>query len=127
MKVSHIAIKVDDLEAAVEFYRTVLGFTEVRQGRVRDHFSHHLTDGNIDVALIKYDGDESSNEAGAAGAGPCIHHIGFAVDDLDAQVRELERRGMEIISDPGVVPAKFRVPGGTIAEFAPSAHYEVGH
>ncbi len=125
MKVSHIAIKVDDLEAAVEFYQTVLGFTDVRRGRVRDHYSRHLTDGNIDVALIKYDGDESSNEARAAGAGPCIHHIGFAVDDLGAQVRELERRGMEIISDPGVVPVKFRVPGGTIAEFAPSAHYEV--
>ncbi len=126
MKVAHIAIKVDDLDAAVEFYRKVLGFTDVRQGQVRDHYSRHMTDGNIDVALIKYDGDASSNEAKAAGSGPCIHHIGFAVDDLDARVRELEARGMEIISEPGVVPVKFRVPGGTIAEFAPSAHYKVG-
>ncbi len=126
MKVAHIAIKVDDLAAAGEFYETVLGFTDVRQGRVRDHYSRHMTDGSIDVTLIKYDAEESSNEAKAAGSGPCIHHIGFAVDDLDARVREFEARGMEIISDPGVVPVKFRVPGGTIAEFAPSAHYEVG-
>ena len=126
MKVAHIAIKVDDLAAAGEFYETVLGFTDVRRGRVRDHYSRHMTDGSIDVALIKYDGDASSNEAKAAGTGPCIHHIGFAVDELDVQMRELERRGMEIISEPGVVPVKFRVPGGTIAEFAPSVHYEVG-
>ena len=126
MKVAHIAIKVDDLDAAVEFYRTVLGFTDVRQGRVRDHYSRHMTDGSIDVALIKYDSEESSTEAKAAGSGPCIHHIGFAVDDLDARVRELEARGMEIVSEPGVVPVKFRVPGGTIAEFAPSTHYEIG-
>ena len=83
MKVAHIAIKVDDLAAAGEFYETVLGFTDVRQGRVRDHYSRHMTDGSIDVALIKYDSDDSSPEAKAAGSGPCIHHIGFAVDDLD--------------------------------------------
>jgi len=125
MKVSHIAIKVDDLEAAGEFYQNVLGFTDVRQGRVRDHYSRHMTDGHIDVTLIKYDGEDSSNEARAAGEGPCIHHLGFAVDDLDARMRELEARGMEIISDPGVVPVKFRVPGGTIAEFAPASHYKL--
>ncbi len=126
MKVAHIAIKVDDLAAAGEFYETVLGFTDVRRGRVRDHYSRHMTDGSIDVTLIKYDRDASSNEAKAAGSGPCIHHIGFAVDDLDARVREFEAGGMEIIRDPGVGRVKFRVPGGTIAEFAPPAHYEIG-
>ncbi len=125
MKVAHIAIKVDDIEAAGEFYERFLGFTDVRQGRVRDHFSRHMTDGSIDITLIEYDSDESSNEAKAAGRGPCIHHIGFAVDDLDARVQELEERGLAIISEPGVVPVKFRVPGGTIAEFAPSAHFKI--
>ncbi len=47
MKVAHIAIKVDDLAAAGEFYETVLGFTDVCQGRVRDHYSRHMTDGSI--------------------------------------------------------------------------------
>ena len=125
MKLSHIAIKVDDLEAAGEFYEKHLGFRDVRQGRVRDHFSRHLTDGNIDIALIKYDSDESSNEAMAAGAGPCIHHLGFAVDDLETQVKEIKDKGYEIISDPGVVPVKFRAPGGAIAEFAPASHFDI--
>ena len=38
MKLRHIAIKVDDLEAAGDFYENFLGFRDVRQGRNRDHF-----------------------------------------------------------------------------------------
>ena len=63
MKVAHIAIKVDDIEAAGEFYERFLGFTDVRQGRVRDHYSRHMTDGSIDVTLIAYDSDESSKRS----------------------------------------------------------------
>ncbi len=53
MKLAHIAIKVDDLEAAGEFYENFLGFRDVRQGVNRDHYSRHMTDGNIDVALVR--------------------------------------------------------------------------
>ena len=84
-----------------------------------------MTDGRIDITLIKYDSDDSSKEAGAAGPGPCIHHIGFEVDDVDAHVQELERRGIDIISDRGVVPVKFRAPGGAVAELAPRDHYRI--
>ncbi len=121
---AHIAIKVDDLEAAGNFYEQVFGFEDVRIGRTRDHISRHMTDGRIDLALVKYDSEESSNEAKAAGPGPCIHHVGFAVDDMDVCLREITKRGCEIISDPGVVPIKFRAPGGTVAEIAPRTHYK---
>ena len=125
MKIRHIAIKVDDIEAAGDFYENTLGFRDVRKGRNRDHFSRHMTDGNIDIALVKYDSEDSSNEVKAAGAGPCIHHIGFEVDDLEARIEEIKDKGYEIISDPGVVPVKFRAPGGTITEFAPRAHFKL--
>ncbi|MCH9050232.1 MAG: VOC family protein [Proteobacteria bacterium] len=125
MKIRHIAIKVDDIEAAGDFYENTLGFRDVRKGRNRDHFSRHMTDGNIDIALVKYDSEDSSNEVKAAGAGPCIHHIGFEVDDLEARIEEIKEKGYEIISDPGVVPVKFRAPGGTITEFAPRAHFKL--
>ncbi len=123
-RIAHIAIKVDDLEAAGAFYEQVFDFKDVRVGRIRDHISHHMTDGRIDIALVKYDSDESSKEAKAAGPGPCIHHVGFAVDDMDAYLREITNRGCEIISDPGVVPIKFRAPGGTVAEIAPRTHFK---
>jgi len=33
----------------------------------------------------------------------------------------LHQYGCEIISDPGVIPVKFRAPGGAVAELVPVA------
>ena len=122
--ISHIAIKVDDLDGAKAFYMQVFGFKHISTDRVRDHVSCHLSDGNIDVALIKYDADSTTAEAKAAGDGPAIHHIGFAVDDVERVRRQLVEQGCKIISDPGVLPIKFRAPGGTVAEIAPETHFK---
>ena len=122
-RIVHIAIKVDDLEKATEFYEKGFGFVEVETDQVRDHTSRHLTDGTIDLALIKYDSEESA-EARASGLGPCIHHFGIEVDDLKKSAAELEKFGCQVISDPGVIPIKFRAPGGTVAEIVPKARYK---
>ena len=58
-RIVHIALKVDDLEKATQFYEKSFGFVEVETGQVRDHTSRHLTDGTIDLALIKYDSEDS--------------------------------------------------------------------
>ncbi len=122
-RIVHIAVKVDDLEKATEFYEKSFGFVEVETGQVRDHTSRHLTDGTIDLALIKYDSEESA-EARASGLGPCIHHFGIEVDDLKQSAAELAKFGCQVISDPGVIPIKFRAPGGTVAEIVPKARYK---
>ena len=46
------------------------------------------------------------------------------MDDIEAYTEKLRRYGCEIVSDPGVVPVKFRAPGGTLAELVPSGRYE---
>jgi lactoylglutathione lyase len=122
-RIVHIALKVDDLERATEFYEKSFGFSEVETGKVRDHTSRHLTDGAIDLALIKYDSEDSA-EARASGLGPCIHHFAIEVEDMKEAAANLERFGCEIISDPGVIPIKFRAPGGTVAEIVPKARYQ---
>jgi lactoylglutathione lyase len=122
-RIVHIAVKVDDLEKATEFYENSFGFVEVETGQVRDHTSRHLTDGAIDLALIKYDSEDSA-ESRAAGLGPCIHHFGIEVDDIKQSAADLEKFGCELISDPGVIPIKFRAPGGTVAEIVPKARYK---
>jgi hypothetical protein len=91
--------------------------------KVRDHTSLHLSDGTIDLALIKYESEESA-ESKAAGLGPCIHHIGIEVDDMKAYTAEIKKHGCEIISDPGVFPVKFRAPGGTVLEIVPRQRYK---
>ena len=69
-RIVHIALKVDDLERTSEFYQKVFGFVSVETSKVRNHTSRHLSDGAIDLALIKYDNEESA-EAQASGLGVC--------------------------------------------------------
>ena len=122
-RIVHIALKVDDLERTSEFYQKVFGFVSVETSKVRDHTSRHLSDGAIDLALIKYDSEESA-EAQASGLGPCIHHFAIEVDDMDKYLAEIRRFGCEIISGPGVIPVKFRAPGGTVLEIVPRQRYK---
>ena len=123
-RIVHLALKVEDLDKTTEFYQQVFGFREVETKKTRDHLSRHLTDGALDFTLIKYDDDTESAESKAAGEGPCIHHFAIEVDDLEAYSKQLKQYGCEIISDPGVIPVKFRAPGGTVAELVPIGRYK---
>ena len=123
-RIVHIALKVDNLERTTKFYEQVFGFKPMKTGKVRDHTSRHLSDGVIDLSIMQYDAGTSSAESKAAGEGPCIHHFAVEVDDLARSEKELRAHGCEIISDPGVIPVKFRAPGGTVCEIVPRLRYK---
>jgi lactoylglutathione lyase len=123
-RIVHLALKVEDLERTTEFYQKVFGFVEMNTEKVRDHTSRHLSDGQLDVALIRYDAGTQSAESRAAGEGPCIHHFAVEVDDILAATRQVQEYGCQIISDPGVIPVKFRAPGGTVCELVPGGRYK---
>ena len=123
-RIVHLALKVEDLEKTTEFYQKVFGFREVETKKTRDHLSRHLTDGALDFTLIKYDEGTESAESKASGEGPCIHHFAIEVEDVDAYAAEIKKFGCEIISDPGIIPVKFRAPGGTTAEIVPVGRYK---
>ena len=123
-KIVHLALKVEDLDATTAFYKNVFGFVETSTKQVRDHTSRHLTDGDIDFTLIRYDDGTQSRESKASGDKPCIHHFAIEVDDLAAYTEKLQGYGCEIVSDPGVIPVKFRAPGGTVAELVPKGRYQ---
>ncbi|HEX3098842.1 MAG TPA: hypothetical protein VHQ02_14070, partial [Usitatibacter sp.] len=84
----------------------------------------HMTDGAIDFTLMKYDADSRSREALAAGEGPCIHHFAIEVGDIERAADQVKEFGSEMVSDPGVIPVKFRAPGGTLAELVPLGRYK---
>lgn len=123
-RIVHLALKVEDLEKTTKFYEEVFGFWEAETRKTRDHLSRHLTDGEIDFTLIKYDAGTQSAESRAAGEGPCIHHFAIEVEDMEKATAQIKSHGCEIISDPGVVPVKFRAPGGTVAELVPVGRYK---
>ena len=121
-KIIHLALKVEDLEKASDFYQKVFGFTRMGEGNFSDHTSRHMSDGTIDLALIRFNRD--SPNALISGEGPCIHHFGIEVEDLEASLEELKAAGCEILSAPGEVPLRFRDPNGVVAELVPPGRYK---
>lgn len=120
--VTHIALKVDDVEGAARFWRDVFGFKLTSSFHQRDHLSVHLTDGAIDLALVHF-GDAQTDAAKAAGARPCIHHFGIDVpeDGMERYQAALRAAGCAFVADPGARTLKFKVPGGGgIGEIAPA-------
>jgi lactoylglutathione lyase len=113
--IKHIAIKVDDLEAATKFYEEVFGFRQLKTGSRDGHISRHMTDGNIDFAIMKYE-SEDTPEAQLSGPGACIHHFGIEVDDRAAFADKIRAAGGEVLSKPDAKALKYRAPDGTLAE-----------
>jgi predicted enzyme related to lactoylglutathione lyase len=123
-RIVHLALKVDEIERTGNFYQKVFGFRDSETKKTRDHMSRHMTDGKIDFALLKYDAGTQSAESKAAGDGPCIHHFAVEVEDIEKTTQQIKAHGADIVSDPGVIPVKFRAPGGTIAELVPLGRYQ---
>ena len=82
-----------------------------------------MTDGYIDLALMKYD-SEDAPEAQLSGKGPCIHHIGIEVDDRKSYEAKIKAFGGTILSKPDAGALKYRSPDGTIAEIVAAGRYE---
>src|SRR4029453_11092275 len=106
-RIVHLSLKVDDVKNTGDFYQQVFGFRDSETKKTRDHVSRHMTDGQIDFTLMKYDEGTESKESKAAGEGPCIHHFAIEVDDLRKATELIKGRGCEIVSDPGVIPVNF--------------------
>ena len=123
-KIVHLSLKVDDVKNSGDFYEKVFGFRDSETKKTRDHVSRHMTDGGIDFTLMKYDEGATSKESTAAGDGPCIHHFAIEVKDVARATEQIKSFGSEVVSDPGVIPVKFRAPGGTIAELVPVGRYK---
>ena len=121
MKINHIAIKVDDLDAAIELYEKVFGLKYVSTVQSVGHVSRHLTDGRIFLTLLKYE-NEQSPEADLSGPGPCIHHLGFEVDDPAGYEAKLKKSpGVRIVSGTASkLPVKFRDKDGIVSELLAS-------
>ena len=122
-RIVHIALKVNDLDKSTTFYEEVFGFKQVKTMRNGEHVSRHMTDGAIDLALMKYDSEEAE-EATLAGSGPRIHHWGIEVADRAAFAETIKEHGGQILSKPEANALKFRAPDGTVAEIVTAGSFE---
>ena len=97
----HVGIAVQDLAAALAFYRDALGLEieapeEVASQRVRAHF---LPVGDAKLELLEATAPDSPIAKYVDTRGPGLHHITLRVDDIHAALAQLKARGARLIDE----------------------------
>lgn len=98
-RIAHIGIAVSDLEAILPFYRDVLDMPEVPLDDADGARIAGLAAGESLVELLEAQSDDSPIGRFVARRGPGIHHICFAVPDLDAALARCRAVGVRLIDD----------------------------
>lgn len=109
-KIDHIAIAVGDLEAAVEFFQTKLGFNLIQRRVVKGArtgmISAELEHNDIKFVLCQGTEPESQVSRLIEHYGPGVAHIALAVDDVESTASELGMQGLNfdttVIKGPGL-------------------------
>jgi len=101
LSIHHIAIVVRDLEAALSFYRDVLGL-EMTERRVVPQEGVEiafLPAGEGEIELLRPLDDESGVARFLEKRGEGLHHICLRVDDIAAAMERLRAAGATLLSD----------------------------
>jgi lactoylglutathione lyase len=94
-KIASVSIYVSDLDAATEFYTSVLGF------RVQEKHPGVVQLDSEGAALVLCEGPKAAKRAYPAGV-----IVGLPVADLAKRLRELKKRGVELVhEEPQPFPA----------------------
>jgi methylmalonyl-CoA/ethylmalonyl-CoA epimerase len=116
-RIAHIGIAVDALDRILPLYRDVLGLPETP---IDDADGAHIAAVRAGESLVELlESSEPDSPIGkfVAKRGPGIHHVCFAVDDLDATLQRCRDAGIRLIDD---VP-RLGAEGKRIAFLHPSA------
>lgn len=116
-RIAHVGIAVRELEAVLPFYRDVLGMPEVALDDADGARIAGLAAGESLVELLEAETPGSPIAGFVAKRGPGIHHICFAVDDIDATLERCRAAGVRLIDE---VP-RLGAEGKRIAFLHPSA------
>lgn len=112
MKLDHIGVVVASLSEALKHWEPILGTPssppEEVPGGVRVAF---LSAGGPHLELVEPTGPDSTVSKFLAGRGGGLHHIAFAVPDVDAALQEVARRGGRLIDARGRPGARGRRVG----------------
>ena len=122
-RLRHFAIVVRDLENAAQFYETAFGLKRVGRDDLDFASGIYLSDGVVNLALLKYHGKRGSgldNASEFVGS----HHFGIQVDDLAAAQKRIEEAGGTFFFDLGHdeekenFERKFKDPDGIIFDIS---------
>jgi methylmalonyl-CoA/ethylmalonyl-CoA epimerase len=102
-RVDHIAIVVQDLDAALGVYHDVLGLPlerveEVPAEKVKVAFLP-LPEGDGEVELVQPTADDTGVARYLAKRGEGMHHICFEVDDIQAAMAKMAASGLQVLEE----------------------------
>ena len=110
LDVDHIAIAVKDIEASTRWYSEALGFSLIDRHVTRGEHTSMLyavmKAGQSVVVLLQGTEPESQVSQFIAEFGSGVHHIAFAVSDLDKAISKANEAGSvsdtPVVSDDGI-------------------------
>ena len=135
MNVSHVGLRVRDLDKSKCFYEA-LGFTEVRRLAVSDPVAGgllglaspigfeavYLQNNDFVLQLITFSGYPAPDEPERTMVGAGLTHLSIAVDDMAQAQAAVEAAGGTVVADPdGGYACMVRDPGGQLIELIHSS------
>jgi methylmalonyl-CoA epimerase len=100
-RIDHVGVAVDDMDAALALYRDALGLPlshrEVVEEQGVDAALLDVGDGHVE--LLAPLGPDTPVGKYLERRGPGLHHVAYAVDDIDAELERLRGAGLQLIDE----------------------------
>ena len=120
-KLRHIAIACKDPDTMAEFYCKAFDFKIVRSNDGPLAYGHHLSDGTLNMAILKFKTDQLGKGMDYRG----LHHFGVLVEDVEEFEKKLQTLGAQHYIDQGqqghqagYFEKKFYGPEGVLFDIA---------
>ena len=100
-RLEHVAIAVENLEAAVELYRALLGGKETGREEVASEGVRvaFFDLGGPRIELLEPTSPDSPVGRFLSSRGPGLHHIALGVDDIEAALERCSTAGMSAVGE----------------------------
>jgi len=116
-RIDHIGIAVEDLDAGIELYeksfQMELGLRETVEEQGVEAALLNVGDGHVE--LLAPLGPETPVGKYLAKRGAGLHHVAYAVDDIDTTLEQLAAAGIELID----AKARVGIGGSRVAFLQP--------
>ena len=97
MKLHHVGVAVDDLDAAIELYTSVFGAAVMHRASNDELNAAFLRAGESEVELLQPRAEDTPVGKFLARRGPGLHHIAVAVPDIERAMADAREQGLELI------------------------------
>ncbi len=99
--IDHVGVAVEDIDAALPFYREVLKLSLVHRETVEEQGVHAalLDVGDGHVELVAPIGPETGVAKFLSRRGAGLHHVAYRVGDIEATLGELAAAGVRLIDE----------------------------